>query len=101
MTKALCEQTESDFAFVKAADDTVDYNQCLTYNNILADACDTGCLDAFTLNCGTQQACDDNAPSSIGLVIGILIAIIGCVAIGILIYCFCCKNKSDDNYHAS
>ena len=101
-TKAACESDPSlDNVFVAAADVTVDYNKCLSYNNLLADGCSTSCLNVFTVDCGSQAECDEHAPSSLGLVIGILIAIIGCVAIGILVYCFCCKNKNDDGYHAA
>ncbi len=98
-TKKICEETDGDTVFVASTDVDNFSNKCLSYNNIFADACTSKCNDIYNfMTCETQQVCDDNAPSSIGLVIGIIIAIVGIIVIAILVYCFCCKNKNDDAY---
>ena len=61
--------------------------------------CPGGC--AINYVCATaEQAeiCDslDESGSSLGLVIGIIVGLLAAIAIGILVYCFCCKEKDDD-----
>ena len=65
--------------------------------------CPGGCAqDKLCHTEETKVVCDEYRPSSMGVIlaiVGVLIAI----AVGILIYCFCCKSKgdSDNNYQAA
>ena len=58
----------------------------------------TGCFDWITRQCGSQEVCDANAPSSAGLVIAIVALLLAAVVVGIVVYCLCCKSKDDDGY---
>ena len=50
-----------------------------------------------------KATCDVNRPDVVdSSVMSIILAIVGvlsAIAIGILVYCFCCAKKSDDNYN--
>ena len=63
---------------------------------------DSGCYTvAFGMNmktCQTKEICDELRPSSAGLVIAIIVCLLAAVAVGILVYCLCCKSKGDDDY---
>ena len=65
---------------ISDADDVAGCDTCLNWGTCVADA-----------NAGW---CDEG--SSAGLVVGLILAILAAVAIGIVVYCFCCKGDDDD-----
>merc|ERR1719195_1163852 len=70
-----------------------DYREALCITDA-EDGCDT-CMNwdvcVAEANVGL---CDEG--SSAGLVVGLILAILAAVAIGIVVYCFCCKGDDDD-----
>lgn len=44
----------------------------------------------------SEGACVES--SNAGLVLGLIFGILGAAAVGVLVYCFVFKNKSDDDY---
>lgn len=77
---------------------------CLDYTTEFSKACATGCSD-WGDNCVPEEyahICEDNEfdatyGSNAGLIVGVLFGVLGAVAVGIVVYCFCCK-KNDDDY---
>ena len=91
--KESCLSDEVDGVWLDATDD--DTAHCLTYENMDILCPDTGCFDTLTASCASEELCDANAPSSAGLVIAIVVCLLAAVAVGILVYCLCCKSDGD------
>jgi hypothetical protein len=84
--------------------DDVNGNWCLDFTTEFSLDCEYGCSD-WGETCVTEEwahICEDNEfaatyGSSAGLIIGVLLGVLGAVAVGIVVYCLCCK-KNDDDY---
>ena len=72
-----------------------DVSKCLVYDDTLC--AESGCYDAFSLTaaCETAEVCDANAASSAGLLIAVIVCLLAAVAVGVLVYCLCCKSSDD------
>ena len=91
--KATCLSDGVDGVWLDATDD--DSAHCLLYGDAAVLCADSGCYDSVTASCASKELCDANAPSSAGLVIAIVVCLLAAVAVGILVYCLCCKSDGD------
>ena len=72
-----------------------DYRPSLCITDAGDDDDCTTCMNWGTCVAEANVAwCDEG--SSAGLVVGLILAILAAVAIGIVVYCFCCKGDDDD-----
>ena len=78
-----------------------DGNMCVHFDD--TTCADSGCYSKVLGSpvCQTKEICDALAPSSAGLVIAIIVCLLAAVAVGILVYCLCCKSKDDNDYKQS
>lgn len=68
--------------------------------------CETCYVDGecYTMDTTDEDAIDfcgdaeDIISGGSGLVIGLILAVLAAIALGIVIYCFCCKSSEDDDY---
>ena len=70
-----------------------DYRAALCITDAV-DGCDTCMNWGQCVPEANVDLCDEG--SSAGLVVGLILAILAAVAIGIVVYCFCCKGDDDD-----
>ena len=70
-----------------------DYRSALCITDA-EDGCDTCMNWGVCVTEANVGLCDEG--SSAGLVVGLILAILAAVAIGIVVYCFCCKGDDDD-----
>lgn len=78
-----------------------DGNMCVHFDD--TTCADSGCYSKVLGSpvCQSKEVCDALAPSSAGLVIAIIVCLLAAVAVGILVYCLCCKSKDDNDYKQS